>query len=120
MEVNENSQSSLTESSSAENLNANDTLKNLRIKNVDKIIIGTLNINSIPNKLNQLKSIVQKNIDILVINETKLDESFPTAQLLIDGYSKPFRKDRNKHGGGIFIYFKEDIPSREGPRHSLH
>ena len=100
-------------------LNASDTLKSLRIKNCNKITIGTLNINSISNKFEQLKTIVGKNLDILVINETKLDDNFPTAQFLIDGYRKPYRKDRTKNGGGVLVYVKEDIPSKELPRYSL-
>ena len=70
-------------------------------------------INSIANKLDQLDSLVDRNIDVLVITETKLDESYPTAQLLIRGYSEPFRSNRNRHGGGILIYIREDIPSKE-------
>ena len=27
----------------------------------------------------------------------------------------PFRKDQNTHGGGILVFIREDIPSREGP-----
>jgi len=53
-------------------------LKSYRVKNVGKIIIATLNINSIRNKLEQLKMLISGNIDVLVITETKLDDSFPT------------------------------------------
>ena len=28
----------------------------------------------------------------------------------MQGYSTPFRLDRNIHGGGILLYFHEDIP----------
>ena len=52
-------------------------------------------------------------MDIIVLTETKLDDSFPTAQFTIEGYSKPFRHDRNSDGGGILIYSREDIPCRE-------
>ena len=31
----------------------------------------------------------------------------------MQGYSKPNRFDRNRNGGGAFIYVREDIPSRE-------
>ena len=48
-----------------------------------------LNINSIRNKIEGLKFLVAKNVDILVISETKLDETFPTSQFLIDGFKKP-------------------------------
>ena len=42
-----------------------------------------------------------------MISETKLDESF-----MINGFSAPFRPDRNDKGGGIILYIREDIPSR--------
>ena len=31
----------------------------------------------------------------------------------MQGYSKPYRFDRNRNGGGVFIYVPEDTPSRE-------
>ena len=78
---------------------ANSILKNLRIKNVNRFIIGTLNINSLANKFEQLKEVIGTYLDVLIIVETKLDDSFPTAQFSIAGY-KPFRLDRNNFGGG--------------------
>ena len=49
----------------------------------------------------------------MIITETKIDESFPESQFVIQGFSKPYRLDRNSHGGGILIYVREDIPSKE-------
>ena len=40
------------------------------------------------------------NIDILVITESELDQSFPSGQFNIDGYSPPFRYDRIVLGAG--------------------
>ena len=34
-------------------------------------------------------------------SETKLDESFPPGQLLLGGYSVPFRSDRDGNDGGV-------------------
>ena len=51
--------------------------------------------------------------DILVITETKTDSVFPLNQFAIQGYSKPYRFDRNRNGGGVFIYSQENIPSRK-------
>ena len=47
-----------------------------------------------------------------MISETKHGESFPTNQFLMDGYSVPFRFDRDGNRGGILQYMKEDIPSK--------
>ena len=47
---------------------------------MNTLIISNLNINSISNKFDQLKFLVQGKVDILVIMETKLDSTFPTSQ----------------------------------------
>ena len=47
-----------------------------------------------------------------MISEIKLDSSFPTGQFVINGYSEPFRIDRNSQGGCIMLYVREDIPSK--------
>ena len=70
-----------------------DILKNLRCKNLNRILIGHLNINSLRNKFEILVSSIAVNLDILIISETKLDESFPVSQFLIPGFENPFRLD---------------------------
>ena len=46
-------------------------------------------------------------VDILWIEETKIDPFFPDSQFQIDGYQfPPFRKDRNKHRGGKIVYVR--------------
>ena len=57
--------------------------------------------------------------DILVITETKLDETYPNFQFYIEGYSLPFRLDRNRNGGGLMIYVREDIPSKLLKKHNF-
>ena len=52
-------------------------------------------------------------LDIIMVSETKIDDSFPENQFLIEGYAKPFRRDRNSHGGGLLIYRRDDIPCQE-------
>ena len=41
--------------------------ENIRIKNVNKVIIGTLNINSLSTKFDDMKEIIGKHLDILTI-----------------------------------------------------
>ena len=55
----------------------------------------------------------EDNIDILVISETKIDNSFPENQFSIDGYNLPYCLDRNQDGGGLLVYFRSGIPSRK-------
>ena len=86
-------------------------MKNLRLKNVNKTIKGQVNVNYVLSKFNQLKELVLKDVDILVIYETKLDETFPSSQFHMNGFSLPYRLDRNCHGGGVMIFVRKDIPS---------
>ena len=52
-------------------------------------------------------------LDIIMVSETKIDEPFRGGQFIIEGYSKPFRRDRNSHGGGLLFYITGDIPCKE-------
>ena len=47
-----------------------------------------------------------------MISETKIDNSFPLTQFLIEGFKTPYRLDQNGSGGGILVYIPEDIPSK--------
>ena len=87
------------------------TLKLFRKDNLNKIILAHLNINSIVNKFDCLSEQVKGNIDILLISETKIDESFSVGQFIIDGFSPPYRLGRNCHGGGLMLFVRKDIPS---------
>ena len=60
-----------------------------------------------------------KYVDVLVITETKLDDTFLTSQFLVTGFSVPYRLDRNRTGGGIMIFIHDDIPSRVLTKHVL-
>ena len=88
-------------------------LKHLKLKNSHRLVIGQININSIRNKSGPFKKIVKGNLYLIVVTESKLDECFPQQQFLIEGYNLPFRDYRNRNGGGILIYVREDIPCRE-------
>ena len=89
-----------------------DFLENLRWKNKNRPIIAQLNINSLRNKFGFLSSQITNYVDIMLLSETKLDDSFRTGQFSLNGCSKPCRFDRSSNGGGILLYVREDIPSR--------
>ena len=78
----------------------------------DKLILGHVNINLIRNKFEALKFIIGHNIGIILISETKVADSFPTAQFLIKGFSTPYGFDRNSKGGGLFLYIRKDVLSK--------
>ena len=76
--------------------------------------IGYLNINSLSERITYLREICLKtSIDILCVDETKLDSSYPNAQFHIDGYQfTPFPKDRNKYERGKMVYIRGGIIAR--------
>ena len=78
-----------------EKININAELRSLRVKNLNKLIIGHFNINSLRNKFELLTHQIKDNIDILMISETKLDESFPASQFFMKGFSSPHRCNCN-------------------------
>ena len=93
------------------NLNFKEKLRTIRKRNIDKIIVAHLNINSFRNKFNSLISQITGSIDILMISETKLDETFLIDQFIIEGFSVLYRADQNGNGAEIMLFVREDIPS---------
>ena len=81
------------------------------------MITGNLNLNSPPIKFAKLQEIVLKYVDILILVETKLGDSFPASQFMADGFPMPYRQDRNRNGGDIMIYIRDNIPSKLLTKH---
>ena len=68
-----------------------------------------LNIVTLPGKIDKIRHIVcNKNIDLIALNETRLDRSIPDGLIDIDGY-EVVRKDRSRNGGGVCIYLRNSI-----------
>ena len=63
-----------------------------------------------------MSSLISEDIDILIMAETKLDSSFPTAQFLIPAFHHPFRLDINakyiRRNVGLLVYVKGSISAR--------
>ena len=47
-----------------------------------------------------------------MISETKLNDTFPVVQFVLETFSKPSRLDCKKNGGSILLFVREDIPAR--------
>ena len=95
-------------------------LKNLRMKNINNVIVAHLNVNAITNKIDSIRSLIPDFVDILVLCETKLNQSHTTSQFFIDGFREPFRKDRDANsGGGLLIYVRDDIPCKILKKHTF-
>ena len=67
-------------------------------------------INALRNKFTLLSTMIKDYVYLLLISETKIDSSFPTAQFHIDGYTIHIR-DRDENGGSLLLYIRKDIPS---------
>ena len=62
-----------------------------------------LNINSLRHKFNDLKPVLLEKLTILIISETKLDDTFNDNLFLVNGY-KMERNDRNAKVGGLMAF----------------
>ena len=91
---------------------AQQVLKDTRKSNLDKLVFGQLNVNSLRNKFDMLSELKKGFVDVFMLSEAKLDDSFPEGQFFIDGCHILFRYDRNGNGDGIFLYVREDIPAK--------
>ena len=84
---------------------------------VKHIFNSCLNINSLSEKIISLRNVISKSkLEVLCIDETKLDLSFPDTQFKTEGYQFPlFRKDRNSDGGGKIVYVREGLVTKQLP-----
>ena len=74
-------------------------LKKGRLNYPPNHLTGYLNINSIRNKISDIREISGKlQLDYFVLSETKIDESFPSAQFNIHDYEIRNRSDNIKMG----------------------
>jgi exonuclease III len=68
-----------------------------------------LNIVTLPSKIDETcHSMCSKNIDLIALNETRLDLSISDGLIHLDGY-EVVRKDRSRNGGGVCIYLRSPI-----------
>ena len=86
-------------------------LKEMKICSPDKLILGHVNVNLIRKKINSLVYMPGKIVDIFLISETKLDNSFTPAQFKIEGFTTPYSYVRDDKGGGLLLCIREEIPS---------
>ena len=84
-------------------------IKDIRIEHRKECVIACLNINSLQNKFDEVRLWLATNaFDILTIQETKIDSTFPSSQFHVDGFNF-YRRDRVKGCGGIVVYIRDNI-----------
>ena len=60
-------------------------------------------------KLPSIQQTVLSKLDVFLLPETKIDNSFPVCQFFSEGF-KMYRKDRPKNGGGLLVYLNKNLP----------
>ena len=86
-------------------------LSKQRLTYPKNLTIGHLNINPMRNKFSSLQQTDLSETGILLLSETKIDDSFPDSQFFAEGF-KLYRKDRTKTGGGLLLYVNETLPGK--------
>ena len=63
-------------------------------------------------KLDEVRLLInERNLDIIALNETWLDESLSNDLLHIENFDL-YRNDRNRHGGGVALYIKKSFSTK--------
>ena len=70
----------------------------------------SLSNNSVRNKFIDFQEIMNGNVDVVSIAQTKVDAFFPSAKFVLEGYNLPYRLDISSRSGGILVYVKSSIP----------
>ena len=79
-------------------------------------LTGYININSLKKVILLREVLLNAPIDILWVDETKLDSSFSDHQFEIEGYQfPPFRRDRNSKGGEKLVFLREGFIAKRIP-----
>ena len=58
--------------------------------------------------MNCVTAVTNKHVDLIAINETRLDLNVSDNMVDLRGYNI-VRKDRSRHGGGVCIYLRNTI-----------
>ena len=82
------------------------------LKNKENLKCVNININSIRYKFAPLADVLSRSvIDILSVQESKLDDSFPDALFSVPGF-KLHRKDHQSKSGGLLMLIRDDLPQQ--------
>ena len=88
------------------------SLKKMKENSSNKLMVRHLNINSIKNKFQFIEDVITRNLDIILLSKTKVDDSFPSAQFILKGYGAAYRLDRNSKRGRFLFFIRQGTPSK--------
>ena len=83
---------------------------------MNNIIVGHLNVDSLSDKVDQLKLLIMNIVDV---TKTKLDETFPSPRFLIDEFLRSFRVNTTQKRSDILIVVKNDITCKLSTKHNF-
>ena len=83
-----------------------ESLEEIRKRNINRIVMFHLNINSSRNMFDSLIEQITGNVEIFMMSETTI---VFRGLVLNNGYSHPFRVDQNCQYGEIMLYIRKDI-----------
>ena len=73
--------------------------------------LAIINCRRVVNKHAELEALLHiQNLDLLIGTESYLNETVMSSEVFSPQYNT-YRHDRNRHGGGVFILVRSDIPS---------
>ena len=76
-------------------------------------LLAHLNINGLVSKVDQIRLLLQYcSVDILALDETKVDESICSGIVRVRGYNF-YRSDRSCYGGGVCLYISQHLRCSE-------
>ena len=85
-----------------------------RLKPPRNPLIGYLNINSLRNKIVDAREVFGKlHLDYFVLSQTKLDNSFPSAQFSIENFEITYRRGRDNNGCGLIEFVRKGIITKK-------
>ena len=83
MESNGDVTISLEDVSNVSSTDAKQLFRGIRKSNINKLVFGQLNINSLRNKFEMLSEMIKAFADVFMMSETKLDDGFVDGRFFI-------------------------------------
>ena len=86
------------------------SVKKCYLQNKKQFKVAHINVHRIRHNMEPFREVLQNNVfDILAIQETKIDDSFPDNQFRVNMY-RLYRQDVRNNEGGSMMYVRDDIP----------
>ena len=80
-----------------------------KLRKQQGLALAHLNVRSLLPKMEEIRILLSiTKLDIFTVSETWLDSSVDDSEVQIAGY-QCLRADRNRHGGGVAFYIKNDV-----------